>query len=40
MSRALDFYKLFHPAIPEGRTLSKLGEHGKHEKIENINWIA
>ena len=23
-------YKLFHPAIPDGRTWSKLGEHGEH----------
>ena len=22
-------YKLFHPAIPDGRTWSKFGEHGQ-----------
>ena len=25
-------YKLLHPAIPDGRTWSKLGEHGEHGK--------
>ena len=25
-------HELFHPAIPDGRTWSKLGEHGEHGK--------
>ena len=39
-------HKLFHTAIPDGRTRSKLGEHGKHgehgehRNTENINQMT
>ena len=35
-------HKLCHPAFPDGRTWTKLGEHGKREnmeKTENINQM-